>query len=145
MDRTQFPGLARAAKRCVACRAALAVAGGLLFAAAAMADPSGIASYAPINGFGVVGSYGQGLSGDGQKWSAPVFGSGMSSSAQSGGSQGAIALQTLDSSALARNIQVGLSAGTIAAVTDNANSLISTTGSFSATASQSSNVILLGN
>ncbi|MBV6303398.1 hypothetical protein KVP10_00785 [Candidimonas humi] len=106
-----------------------------------MADSSGIASYAPISGFTPVGSYGQGLATDNQKWPS-TFGTGMPSSSQSGSSQ-AVALQTLDNSALARNIDVGLNAGTTAAITGNASNFVSSTGSLNST-SQSSNLVLVG-
>jgi hypothetical protein len=116
---------------------------GLTFSAASMADSSGIASYTPISGFTPVGAYGQGLStADSQKWPS-TFGSGMPSSSQGGGSSQAVALQTLDNSALARNIEVGLNAGTTAAITGNASNYASSTGSLNST-SQSSNVVLVG-
>ena len=142
MDRTQLPGRAgRAAKRGSLACAALAMLAGLTFTAASMADSSGIASYTPISGFTPVGAYGQGLStADSQKWPS-TFGTGMPSSSQ--GSSQAVALQTLDNGALARNIEVGLNAGTTAAITGNASNYASSTGSLNST-SQSSNVVLVG-
>lgn len=143
MEHTQFPGQAgRAAKRGIAVCAVLAMAAGSMFTTASMADSSGMAAYAPISNFGGVGPYGQSLSGENQKWLAPTFGSGTSS--QGGNGQTALATQALDSSALARNIQVGLNAGTIAVITaGGAGSLISSAGN-SSTSSQSSNVVLVG-